>query len=85
MADNTQIADQVREAIANAFDLDESEIANDISQANCGRWSSLNHMILMAGLEEQFRITLSMNEMTKMTSLADIVGIIQHHMAAKRV
>lgn len=74
-----QLREQVREIIATTFLMDAAELPDDVSQANCGRWSSLYHMMLILALEEQFGLTLSTNEMTSMTSLAAIVGVLNHH------
>lgn len=80
MADNTtELTEQVREALAEVFGIDESEIADDISQSNYSRWTSLSHMTLLATLEEKFDLTFSMDEMSAMTSLPKIMAVLKQH------
>jgi acyl carrier protein len=68
---------QVREIMAATFGIDESELPDSPSQATVARWTSLAHMVLLVALEEQFAITLSMDEMTSMTSLDSILEVLR--------
>lgn len=79
MFDATTVTETVRELMATTFDMPEQDISDDISQETCARWTSLNHMMLLVALEEQFEVTFAMDEMSKMTSLAKIVATLQRY------
>jgi acyl carrier protein len=76
---DAQLRDRVREVLAAALQMDESELADDVSQETCGQWTSLYHMMLLVALEDQFGVTFSMDEMTSMTSLPRIVAVLKDH------
>ncbi len=77
MRNEVEVIEQVRSTMASVFGLDEAEIADDVSQDSFTAWSSLRHMMLMVGLEEQFDIELTMDEMLSMKSLPTIVTIVR--------
>jgi acyl carrier protein len=75
------LAGQVRQIMADTFGIDESELPDCPSQANLGRWTSILHMVLLVALEEQFELTLSMDEMTSMTSMDHILDVLSAKLA----
>ena len=72
-----ELIEQVREILATTFDMDRSELPDDVSQSSCARWTSVYHLVLLVALEERFGCTFSMDEMTSMTSLERIVEVVQ--------
>jgi acyl carrier protein len=77
MRDELELIEQVRFTMAEIFGLDDDELPSDVTQTAFSAWTSLKHMLLMAGLEERFGIELSMDEMLAMKSQADIVRILR--------
>lgn len=67
---------QIREIMAETFGLDETDLPDDVSQANFARWTSILHMVLLVALEEHFGVSFSMDEMTAMTSLERIADVL---------
>ena len=43
------------------------------------RWDSLQHIALVRALEETFAITLTMDEMMEMRTLADVEPVLLRH------
>ena len=82
---DAELTDRVRELIATTFVIDPEEVTDDLSQASCSRWTSLYHMMLMVVLEEQFELSLSVDEMTSMTSLGEIVRVVKLHQSTDGV
>jgi acyl carrier protein len=80
MNDDT-LAGQVRQIMADTFSADEAELPADVSQATFARWTSILHMVLLVALEEHFGLTFSMDEMTSMASLGQIVDVLQRRQA----
>jgi acyl carrier protein len=76
---DAELRDRVRDLLATTFVMDSSELPDDASQQTCARWTSLYHMMLLVVLEEQFGVSLSMDEMTSMTSLPKIVAVLKGH------
>ena len=75
MHDQT-LTGQVREIMADTFGIDQSELPDNPSQMNFARWTSILHMVLLVALEDQFEVSLSMDEMTSMTSLERVVEVL---------
>jgi len=73
------LRERVREIMADTFGMEPSELPNSTSQETCGKWSSLYHMMLLVVLEEQFEVSLSMDDMTSMTSLAEVVAVLDRY------
>ena len=76
MDDTELLIERVRTVMANTFGVVEDEIVDDTSQQTFARWTSVFHMILLVALEEEFGTTFSMDEMTSMTSLRQIVSVL---------
>lgn len=70
------LTEQVRELIAANFGIDVAETPETASQATLAEWSSLNHVMLMAALEEAFDVRLTMPEMLRMTSVPAITAVL---------
>ena len=76
---SVELATRVRELMASTFAMDATELADDVSQDTCARWTSLYHMTLLVVLEDEFGVNFTMDEMTAMTSLPKIVSTLQNH------
>jgi acyl carrier protein len=68
--------EDVRQLIASVFGCDLRLIDDDACQATVAEWTSLNHIMLMAALEERFDTTLTMSEMLEMTGVREIVRVV---------
>jgi acyl carrier protein len=69
----------VKEKIANiiksTFEL--TDISDEISQKNCSKWDSLNHLNLIVALESAFNVSFEPEEIAVMKSLSDIEEILK--------
>ena len=82
MRHNESLINDLRTLLATTFGVEESELPAELSQATCRQWTSLKHMLLMVAIEEEFDITLSLPEMTAMTSQGAIVSVLTRRAAA---
>ena len=57
----------------------EGDIAPTTSRRDVPKWDSLQHVALVASIEEHFGITLSMDEMVEIRSVKDICNILHRH------
>jgi acyl carrier protein len=76
---DAQLLDRVRELMATTFLMDAGELPDDASQRTCARWTSLYHMMLLVVLEEEFGVSFSMDEMTSMSSIPEILSVLNQH------
>ena len=69
---------EIKSLFANVFKYD-GEIDMSTSRREIQKWDSLQHVALVAALEEQFGISLSMDEMIEIRSVKDICNILNRH------
>jgi len=65
--------------MANIFETSEDRITNESSIDTVENWDSLKHLNLIVAIEEQYKISISEEEMAKMTSFAEIKQILSNH------
>lgn len=54
------------------------EVNKDSNIDNLNGWDSLNHLRCLLGLEEEFNVMFSPEEMEKMTSVKDMILMISN-------
>ncbi len=65
--------EQLRDIMALTFDVPAESITPATSRDDCAKWDSLAHLNLMLAIEDGFGVTLTVDEMAEMTSVAAIV------------
>jgi acyl carrier protein len=55
------------------------EVSSTTSRREVPKWDSLQHVALVAAIEQQFGISLSMDEMIEIRSVGDICSILDRH------
>ena len=75
-----QIIEQINILFYNAFGILESEISYNTNAEDSSEWNSLNHIILMATIEEQFKIKFNDEELYNLKSISEIVDRIQYYL-----
>jgi len=63
--------------LADVFRLKESEIHPGLKKADVGTWDSLKQMDLVISLEREYGVTLGIADIVRLTSVADIVGVLK--------
>jgi len=74
--------DKLNEIFADMFDLDLSEVGDDLTPQDVELWDSLNHLKLVTAIEETFRITFSMEEVNAIDSLRKLRVLVKEHMGS---
>ena len=69
---------EIKSLFANVFKYD-GEINMSTSRREVQKWDSLQHVALVAAIEEHFDIVLSMDEMIEIRSVKDICNILDRH------
>jgi acyl carrier protein len=60
---------RVKKVISNVFLIDESQITDDLSPDTLTQWDSIGHLNLITGLEEEFGIIYSEDQIVEMLNL----------------
>jgi acyl carrier protein len=71
-----QIHQQVVAIFAEIFQIEIDSQVEDIDRTEIEEWDSVNHLRLVAELEEIFQISLSDEEVTTITSLRDVEKLL---------
>ena len=69
---------EIKALFATVFKYD-GEVSLATSRREVPKWDSLQHVALVAAIEQQFGISLSMDEMIEMRSVGDICTILDRH------
>ena len=67
---------KLREILATAIDLDLDELTDTSSPDNTPELDSFAHMSMVAAMEEEFKITLTLDEVISMLTLPKIEEVI---------
>jgi acyl carrier protein len=67
--------------MAGTFDVDLEEIEDHSSPETIPAWRSLNHLALMTTVEQEFGITFSMEDMTRIGTYAALRRVVAGHLA----
>lgn len=70
---NTKLA----ELLAEVFGLRPSEMHADLQKTEIGSWDSLKQMDLVMSLERAYDIVLEIPDILRMTSIAEIVAVLE--------
>lgn len=70
---------KLREIFALLFQIDPEDLRDESSPETIPAWNSLQHLNLILALEEEFRISLSPDEATKMQNLKGVRQVVSKH------
>jgi acyl carrier protein len=59
------------------FQVSENEIPPDLEQEDLENWDSLQHLNLMLALEQEFGVTLDVDELATLTSVPAILKYLE--------
>jgi len=64
------------EIIADIFDLNQSEQHDEIVFSSLEEWDSMNHMLFITKVEENFAVELSGDEIAGIKSIGDLKRVL---------
>ena len=82
MMDNTE--QRIKQVMADVFDMPAETILEIVSQYNLEGWDSLKHLDLVVALEEEFEITIPVEEVGNLISFKLIVVIIKELLSVSK-
>lgn len=68
---------QLAEVLAEVFGLRTTEIQPGLQKCDVGTWDSLKQMDLVMSLERKYDIALEIADILRMTSVAEIIDVLQ--------
>ena len=78
MEQTVGVRPEIKGLFANVFNY-EGDVTLATSRREVPKWDSLQHVALVAAIEQEFGITLSMDEMIEIRSVQDICNILDRH------
>jgi acyl carrier protein len=74
----TAVRPEIAGIFAEVFNF-QGDITPQTSRAEVAKWDSLRHISLVTAIEQNFAISLSMDEMVEIRSVQDICNILDRH------
>lgn len=71
-----EIYERLNEVFRDFFDDDEIELTPDTTADDIEDWDSLNHITLMAAVEEEFGVRFTMGQVSGMKNVGEMAEII---------
>ena len=75
------IETRIKEVMSSVFDIDIENINEDSSQDNIEQWDSMKHLDLFVAIEEEFGITIPIEEVGNMINFRYIKLIVEEQLA----
>ena len=69
--------DRLRKKLAEIFNIKEKEISSEQDRSTIESWDSLTQMDLVLGLEEEYKIDLTTDEIVDLDSIFKIVEMLK--------
>ncbi len=68
---------KVQAAFKSAFDIDPRTITVDTSPADVPAWDSMGHVTLASSLEQEFGLSLDVDDLMEMENVREICRVVQ--------
>lgn len=72
-----EIFDRLNKVFRDFFDDEEIELEEETTAEDIDDWDSLNHITLMAAVEDEFGIRLSMGEVSGLKNVGELAQAIE--------
>jgi acyl carrier protein len=74
-----KMKERVKKVFMQVLAVDEKDFGFEKSHEDFESWDSLNHMSLVSGIEEEFGISLDVDEISEMDSVKKVVETVDKH------
>lgn len=74
-----EIYERLNEVFRDFFDDDEIELTPETTAEDIEDWDSLNHITLMAAVEEEFGVRFTMGQVSGMKNVGEMAEIIANN------
>jgi acyl carrier protein len=73
------VKESVKKVFMKVFSVDEKDFGFEKGHEDFDSWDSLSHMSLVSAIEEEFNISLDVDEISDMDSIGKIVETVDRH------
>ena len=74
------IEDKIKEIMADILEIDDEDtITDEFGPEDAETWDSLNNLKLITAFEEEFKISLTMDQINSMVNFVEIKKVISTH------
>jgi acyl carrier protein len=80
--DRSEVFNRVVEVCRDVFDNEELILDDASCSENVEEWDSLTHLGVISDLEVEFEISFSLDEITNVKNLGELVDTIMQHLEA---
>lgn len=74
---NHTVKEKVYDILAEVFSISREQISDEIGPGDLRAWDSLGQLELLTGIEREFNLRLSVDDIVAIESVADIVRIVE--------
>lgn len=74
--------EDIKELFADTLDVDEDVVSEETGRESLENWDSLNHLRLVTALEQEYDISLTMDEINSMNTFAKIVETVSSKLSS---
>ncbi len=82
MSDTREVDSAVIEVVTDVFELDKSEVADQLTPDMVDLWDSLSQLRLVTSLEQEFDIKFSMKEIESIDTIGRLKELVRAHVDA---
>lgn len=68
--------DRIITAVARSLDVDVSQITLESAIGSISEWDSLGHLAVISGVEDEFGVSFSIEEVVEIESVEDFVDLL---------
>jgi acyl carrier protein len=80
VTDRTQVASRVRDLLVQVLDVRPADIGPSFGADSVASWTSLNHLMLISQLENEFGVMFSNQEIRELSSYSAIVELLERRL-----
>lgn len=70
---------RLKEILSRVLEIDEDSITDETSPENIENWDSFSGLLLVSELERVFKIRFTMQEVTEVKNVGDIIEKLKNH------
>lgn len=69
--------DEIKQFISGILHVDADVLEDDLSVGDIPEWDSLRHMMIVKGLEREYSIAFSQEELVDVEDLSDLISLAE--------
>jgi len=72
-----EITEKVKNILVSVLGHDNFEMQENLTADNVEGWDSLNHMLIVTGIEKEFNIHFKLKELVKLRNVSSLIDLIE--------